>query len=72
MKIFCFHKDFQLINWREEALGSREEKLALNRWSMARFPGGLEVKIPGFHCHGLGSIPGQGTDPASLAGRQNI
>ena len=26
-------------------------------------PGGLEVRIPGFHCHGgLGSIPGQGTE----------
>ena len=25
------------------------------------FPGGLVVRIPGFHCHGLGSIPGQRT-----------
>ena len=24
------------------------------------FPGGLEASIPGFHCHGPGSIPGQG------------
>lgn len=23
------------------------------------FPGGLSVRIPGFHCGGLGSIPGQ-------------
>ena len=26
------------------------------------FPGGLVVKIPGFHCHGQGSILGQGTE----------
>ena len=26
------------------------------------FPGGQEVRIPGFHCHGLGSIPGWGTE----------
>lgn len=23
------------------------------------FLGGLVVRIPGFHCHGLGSVPGQ-------------
>lgn len=26
------------------------------------FPGGLLVRIPGFHYHGLGSISGQGTE----------
>ena len=26
------------------------------------FPGGLLVKIPGFHCHGLGLTPGWGTE----------
>ena len=26
------------------------------------FPGGLAVRIPGFHCHGPGSIPGRGTE----------
>ena len=25
------------------------------------FPGGLEVKVPRFHCRGKGLIPGQGT-----------
>ena len=29
---------------------------------MGEFPGGLVVRIPGFHCHGLGSIPGWGTE----------
>ena len=29
---------------------------------MAReFPGGIVVRIPGFHCHGPGSISGWGT-----------
>ena len=23
---------------------------------------GLVIRIPSFHCHGLGSIPGQGTE----------
>ena len=26
------------------------------------FPGGLQVKIPGFHCRGPGSIPGWGIE----------
>ena len=26
------------------------------------FPGGLAVRIPGFHCCGLGSVPGGGTE----------
>ena len=26
------------------------------------FPGGLVLRILGFHCHGLGSIPGWGTE----------
>ena len=25
-------------------------------------PGGLVVRIPHFHCHGPGSVPGQGTE----------
>ena len=31
------------------------------------FPGGLEVRIPGFHCCGPGSIPAQGTEILQLA-----
>ena len=26
------------------------------------FPGGLVVRIPGFHCHGLSSVPGWGSE----------
>ena len=26
------------------------------------FPGGRVVRIPGFHCLGSGSVPGQGTE----------
>ena len=26
------------------------------------FPGGLMVRVPGFHCQGPGSDPGQGTE----------
>ena len=29
---------------------------------LKEFSGGLVVKIPGFHCHGPYSIPGQGTE----------
>ena len=30
-------------------------------------PGCLVVNILNFHCHGPGSVPGRGTDPASQA-----
>ena len=35
-------------------------------------PGGLMVRVPGFHCHGLGSIPGRGTEipQAERCGKQ--
>ena len=37
------------------------------------FPGGLVVRIPGFHCHGPGSLPGQGTEiPQAVQRGQNI
>ena len=29
---------------------------------VGEFPGGLVVGIPGSHCHGPGSVPGQGTE----------
>ena len=30
--------------------------------TVREFAGGLVVRIPGFHCHGLGSVPGRGTE----------
>ena len=30
------------------------------------FPGSRVVRIPDFHCHGQGSIPGQGTENQKL------
>ena len=33
------------------------------------FPGGLVVRIPGFHCNGPGSISGQGTDIPQIVWR---
>ena len=42
---------------------SREQKAVRDkkqrRWE---FPGGLVIGIPGFHCCGLGSVPGRGTE----------
>ena len=35
--------------------------LFVKKSGSADFPGGLMVKTHGFHCRGLGSIPGQGT-----------
>ena len=32
-----------------------------NTFGYGEFPGGLEIRIPGFHCHGLPSVPGQET-----------
>ena len=34
------------------------------------FPGGLTVKILGFHCHGPGSIPGRGTEMSCSAAKK--
>ena len=33
------------------------------------FPGGLVVRILGFHCYGLGSVTGQGTEIPQAAQR---
>ena len=30
--------------------------------TIREFPGGLAVRILGFHCHGWGSIPDRGTE----------
>ena len=37
---------------------------------MTVFPGSLGVKVLGFHCHGQGSIPGQGLRPQKLCSSQ--
>ena len=42
------------------SLASREMKIKI--MTRREFPGGLVVRIPGFDCCGLGSIPGQGTE----------
>ena len=39
------------------ALGDRSKKILLRE-----YPGGLVVRILGFHCHDLGSTPSQGTE----------
>ena len=41
----------------------------LKRRGKGEFPGGLGVRIPDFHCHGLGSIPGRGTKILQAAQR---
>ena len=34
----------------------------LKKKKMEKFPDGLVVRILGFHCCGLGSVPGRGTE----------
>ena len=34
----------------------------LSKMELGEFPGGLVVRIPGFHCRGPGSILGQRTE----------
>ena len=42
--------------------------ILFEKWWSREFPGGLEVRALSFHCHGLGSIPGWGTEiPTSHA-----
>ena len=40
----------------------KEKKEKKRKKKAPEFPGGLVVKILGFHYHGPGSIPGQGTE----------
>ena len=40
--------------------------MTVKNFIVRRFPDGLMVRIPGFHCHGLGSVPFWGNrDPTS-------
>ena len=41
----------------------------MKKETSGEFPGGLVVRIPGFHCRDLGSIPGQGTEIVQAARR---
>ena len=51
-----------------DSLGPQVGSAALKDRINWEFPGGLVVRILGFHCHGPGSIPGQGTEiPTSRA-----
>ena len=45
--------------WAHLAGSKRGSESKQAEWE---FPGGLLVSISGFHCHGLGSIPGRGTE----------
>ena len=47
--------------WVESTSEGRPE-FSLNIFWICEFPGGLVVRIPGFHCCGQGSVPGQGTE----------
>ena len=38
------------------------KKLFSTLKNLMEFPGGLMVRIPGFHCCGPGSVPGQGAE----------
>ena len=44
-----------------EMLYANKEKNKLRR-NNREFPGCLVVRILGFHCHDLGSVPGRGTE----------
>ena len=39
-----------------------KEKKKQDHHLSGEFPGGLVVRIPGFHCHGPGSVTGRGTE----------
>ena len=40
----------------------RKSMLELYQSSLEKFPGGLVVRILGFHCCNLGSVPGWGSE----------
>ena len=58
--------EWLLLNWKSGESSCREQITTLE------FPGGLQVRILGFHCHSPGSIPGQGTEiPQTKQCRKN-
>ena len=41
--------------------------ISIFKHEIKEFPGGLVIRIPGFQCHGPGSIPGEGTEIPQVA-----
>ena len=62
-----------ILHWQEDSLPLRHHWFlntiykALKNNCITKFPDGLLVRIPGFHCHGLGSVAGQGTEILKIA-----
>ena len=51
----------KLMHWTSPKT-ALEEKIPIPQKINRELPGSLMVRILGFHCGGLGSIPGQGTE----------
>ena len=48
------------------AINSHKHEVLIKNRQHWEFPGGLVVRIPGFHCHGPGSVPGWATLISSM------
>ena len=53
--------------------GKKKKSFRKLEGNLCKFPGGLVATILGFHCHGPGSIPSQGTEilKATQHGQKN-
>ena len=56
------------IRISDERGGQRESQNVKQKYVSREFPGGLVLRIQCFHCHGLGSIPGQELRSHKLCG----
>ena len=51
---------------------TRNQNSDLKSVEFKQFPSGLVVRIWHFHCHGLGSVPGQGTKILAAAAAKSL
>ena len=79
-KVHLIYMKWYNIIWRKnvikdimETLEHQKKEKEKRKKKKREFPGGLVVRILGFHCHGPGSIPGQGTEiPQAGHGQKSI
>ena len=48
--------------WRKREASNQKNSAGESEKMVREFPDGIVVRIPGFHCRGLGSISGWGTE----------
>ena len=63
--------DFYKFHWNSFGEQSYKNSVKSKVLLSCKFPGGIVVRILGFHCHGLGSVPGQGPEISQVTWPKN-